>query len=139
MLKLLPALIVAVLAFGASILNSVSVAAAPALIARTSDMAGVRVVVTPRNVSAGVSVWEFEIAMDTHTKPLNDDLARVTVLADDSGRRYTPTAWQGDPQGGHHRKGVLQFSAPGELPNAIELRMEGIGGGSARVFRWELR
>jgi hypothetical protein len=108
------------------------------LAVRTHDAGGVRVVVKPRSIEAGASVWEFEITMDTHTKPLSDDLSRVAVLVDGSGRRYLPLAWQGDPPGGHHRKGVLRFPAPGVKSGKIELWMSGLGGVESRVFQWEV-
>ena len=108
------------------------------LAARTSDSGGVRVVVKPTSVAAGAA-WEFEVTMDTHTKPLSDDLTRATVLVDDSQQRYAPTDWQGDPPGGHHRKGVLRFLPPSGQPRSFELRMDGIGGPGARVFRWTVQ
>ena len=110
---------------------------ASAFEARTSDAAGVRVVVTPKAVTPGAATWDFEITMDTHTKPLTEDLVRNTVLIS-ADRRMTPTAWQGDAPGGHHRKGVLKFSAPAELPKRFELQIGAIGG-AARNFRWELK
>jgi len=97
------------------------------------------VVVTPKAVGPSVKVWEFEVVMDTHTKPLSENLSQVAVLVDDTGRRYIPAAWQGDPPGGHHRKGVLQFTAPAETPKAVELQIDGVGGASVRTFRWDLQ
>lgn len=135
--RIFPRLAGALALWLASILLAVAVAAA-ALAARTSDEAGVRVVVTPQIADAGATVWEFEVVMDTHTKPLSDDLARTAVLTDDAGRLYAPLAWQGDPPGGHHRKGVLRFAAPEGKPKAIELRLKDMGGVDERVFRWEL-
>lgn len=106
-----------------------------ALAARTSDAGGVRVVVQPKKVAAGAA-WEFEVTMDTHTKPLNDDLTKTTVLLDDNQQRCVPTGWQGDAPGGHHRKGVLRFAAPAGQPKSFEMQMEGIGGPGKRVFQW---
>jgi hypothetical protein len=105
---------------------------------RASDAAGVRVVVTPRSI-AGADKWEFEVAMDTHVKPLAEDLAFAAVLIDDKGGRAVPIAWQGDPPGGHHRKGVLQFTAPANSPKAFELQLTNVGGAALRTFRWELQ
>lgn len=84
-------------------------AGAPALAAKSSDAGGVHVVVRPKNVGTGVT-WEFEVRMDTHSKPLNDDLTKAAVLVDGAGHRYKPIAWQGDAPGGYHRKGVLPRS-----------------------------
>ena len=110
-------------------------AAAPALPARSNDAGGVRVVVKPQSVPAAAA-WEFEVVMDTHTKPLDDDLTKITVLVDDGGRRYAPLAWQGDKPGGHHRKGILRFPAPAEPAKSFELRIQGLGGVKTRVFQW---
>ena len=67
-------------------LPAVTLPAGAPLSSRTSDSGGVRVVVTPKAVEPGAAVWEFEVVMDTHTRPLNEDLARAAVLVDGSGR-----------------------------------------------------
>lgn len=131
------ALIVA-LSFGAILLETAPSFAAPALAARTSDEAGVRVVVTPKALGPDLKIWEFTVVMDTHSKPLNDNLVQAAVVVDSAGRRALPTAWQGDPPEGHHRKGVLQFPAPAGMPKSIELQINGIGGVATRTFRWEI-
>ncbi len=111
---------------------------APALAARSNDMGGVRVVVTPKAV-APKSDWEFTVTMDTHIKPLNADLTKTAVLVDDSGRKYMPLSWQGDKPGGHHRKGVLRFAAPSERIKSFELQIQGLGGENQRVFQWTMK
>jgi hypothetical protein len=110
----------------------------PALAAVTNDAGGVRVVVKPMNVAAGAA-WEFEIVMDTHTKPLDDDLTKTAVLVDGSGRQYAPLAWQGDKPGGHHRKGILRFPAPPEQVKSFELQIQGLGAEGKRVFQWTMK
>jgi hypothetical protein len=114
------------------------VSGAVVLAVRTNDAGGVRVVVKPKAIEAGASIWEFEIVMDTHTKPLSDDLSRVAALVDASGRRYLPLAWQGDPPGGHHRKGVLRFPAPDIKSGKVELQISGVGGVESKVFQWQI-
>lgn len=138
MLRLLSALLIGALAFGFVLLNSDPSSAAPALAAQSSDDAGVRVVVTPMALGPGVTIWEFEVVMDTHSKPLDEDLAQSAVLVDEAGNRYRPVAWQGDPPGGHHRTGILQFSAPADMPKTVELHIDGVGGAGTRTFRWLL-
>ncbi len=96
------------------------------------------VVVAPKALGRDVTVWEFNVVMDTHTKPLSDNLAQAAVLVDEAGRRLVPVAWQGDPPGGHHRKGVLQFSQPAEMPKSIKLQINGVGGAASRTFRWAI-
>ena len=131
-------LAIAVLALCAAPRAMAQSAGAPALAPSTSDAVGVRVVVTPKASATGAA-WEFQVVMDTHTKPLNDDLTKTAVLVDDGGRRYLPLSWQGDPPGGHHRKGVLNFTAPTEPIKSLELQFEGLGGPDKRVFRWNMK
>jgi hypothetical protein len=116
-----------------------NVIASSTLSARTNDQGGVRVVVTPRPQTVNATTWEFDVALDTHTKPLTDDLAAVSSLVDDQGKSTPAKSWTGDPPGGHHRKGVLQFSAPTNNPAAFEVRVKGIGGVDVRTFRWDQR
>ena len=113
-------------------------AGSAALPARTNDAGGVRVVITPKAVTAK-SDWEFTVTMDTHTKPLDDDLTKTAVLLDDGGRKYMPLSWQGDKPGGHHRKGVLRFPAPSGKIETFELQIQGLGGESKRVFQWTMK
>ena len=113
--------------------------AASALQSRTNDAAGVRVVVTPRVLTAGATTWDFDVTLDTHTKPLNEDLVAVSALVDEQGRSTSPSSWQGDPPGGHHRKGILKFAAPAGNPTTFELQMNGVGGANLRAFRWEVK
>lgn len=103
--------------------------------ARSSDAGGVRVVVKPKTITAGAP-WEFDVTMDTHTKPLNEDLTRAAVLVTGGKARYAAPAWQGDAPGGHHRKGTLRFPAPAEPAGSFELRIDGVGGTGTRVFQW---
>ena len=112
--------------------------AAPPLEPRKSDAAGAQVVVTPKPIDQAAGSWDFEVVMDTHTKPLSDDLVRASELTAD-GRSYAPLGWQGDKPGGHHRKGILQFPRPAESPKAAEVRIDGIGGAGMRIFRWEFK
>jgi hypothetical protein len=132
------ALAVTALALCVAPLTMAQSAGAPALAARSNDAGGVRVVIKPKSVAAGAA-WEFEVVMDTHTKPLDDDLTKTTVLVDDGGRRYMPLSWQGDKPGGHHRKGVLRFPAPSEQIKSFELQIQGSGGENKRVFQWTMK
>ena len=115
-----------------------NVTASATLQSRTNDAGGVRVVVTPRAHTATATTWAFDVALDTHTKPLTEDLAAASSLVDDQGRTIPAQSWSGDAPGGHHRKGVLQFLAPSTNPGAFEVRVKGIGGVDMRTFRWDL-
>ena len=77
-----------------AVLLSVGSAMAASLAKRTSDAAGVRVAVAPKANIPGGAVWEFEVVMDTHTKPLNDDLTKSAILLDGTGARHSPVEWR---------------------------------------------
>ena len=109
-------------------------AAASGLPAQSSSAAGVTVKATPRTLTG--PVWEFELVFDTHTQDLNDDPAKTASLHAAGGARAAPLAWQGDPPGGHHRKGVLRFKPLTPTPAALELRLQRAGESSPRVFLW---
>lgn len=117
-----------------SLAAGVSLAAAP-LASVATNFGGVMVKATPGTLSGGI--WEFEIAFDTHSQDLRDDVAKSATLVAD-GVASAPLEWRGDPQGGHHRKGVLRFKAPAGRPAAIELRLSRQGESEPRVFRWKL-
>lgn len=105
---------------------------------RTNRESAVTVKVTPKSISPGVRSWDFEITLSTHSVPLDQDMVRVSALVTDSGKPQSPLAWDGDPPGGHHRKGVLRFQPPSVMPRQIELQIDGVGGVKQRVFRWSL-
>ena len=120
-------------------LGLTAVASAEPLQPRTSNAAAVTVEVKPLGLTPVAKSWDFEVTMNTHTQALDQDLARVSVLVDDGDKQYTPSAWKGDPPGGHHRKGVLQFAPVPGNPKSLELRITGVGAPQARVFAWKLR
>ncbi|BBI99820.1 hypothetical protein FGKAn22_15130 [Ferrigenium kumadai] len=94
--------------------------------------------VTPQDVSSGAKTWDFGVVLETHTKSLNDDLSRSSVLIAD-GKRYSPLGWEGAPPGGHHRKGLLRFKAVKPVPASIELQIRLNGEVAPRSFRWMLK
>lgn len=105
--------------------------------AQTSSQSGVTVKVTPRSLAA--AVWEFEVVFDTHSQELNDDPLKAAVLVADGSTPSSPTGWQGDGPGGHHRQGVLRFKPAAASPARVELRLQRPGETAPRVFRWQLR
>jgi len=112
-------------------------AAEMAAAAQTSNQGGVKITVEPRGFPPEAKTWDFVITLETHTQPLDDDLAKTaTLLAD--GKTSRPRGWEGAPPGGHHRKGVLRFEAVTPLPQAVELQIRRTGEASPRVFRWQL-
>ncbi len=102
---------------------------------KTDEQAGVTLNVTPSDISLGSVEWKFDIAMNTHSVELNQDMTKVAVLVDDQGKEYKPISWQGAESGGHHREGVLIFNQITPTPKSIELKITGIGG-VVRNFVW---
>ena len=98
----------------------------------------IKVTATPQKILGEARTWDFEVVMETHTKALNDDLAKSAVLIAD-GKQYLPLGWEGAPPGGHHRKGVLRFKAIAPPPAAVELRIRLAGDASPRSFQWLLK
>ena len=123
---------------GAAILSSFTAFAAE-LAQQSSQDGGVTISVKPVEVSAGAATWSFQVSLTTHSQDLSDDLARAAVIVDGAGRKESPTGWEGDAAGGHHRKGVLRFKALTPLPEAVELRIQRPGESAPRTFRWQLK
>jgi len=115
------------------------IAGAADLAPRSSNLAGVSVSVTPKEVAPGAATWEFSVALNTHTQDLSDDLVKTAVLIDAQGGRHSPTAWEGSAPGGHHRSGILRFRGLGARADAIELQIRRAGEAAPRSFRWKLK
>lgn len=113
------------------------VLAAGKLAPQTSSQSGVTVKITPRSVAG--AEWEFEVVFNTHSQELNDDPRKAALLVADGSVQSAAIGWQGDGPGGHHRQGLLRFTAPAASPASIELRLQRPGEASPRVFRWQLR
>lgn len=124
------------LAAGVLAVTPVAVSAAT-LVQQTSSDRGVTVRATPRDLSPKAKTWEFEIVLETHSQDLGDDLKAVSWLIGEGGGRLAPTAWEGDPPGGHHRKGVLRFAPLTPVPAIVELRIMRPGESTPRSFRWQ--
>ena len=77
----------------AASLISGSALAAPNLPTRTSSAAAVMITATPRPLTG--TVWEFDVALTTHSGALADDLAKTAALVADGGKSFAPLAWQG--------------------------------------------
>lgn len=114
-------------------------AAAPQTASQVSRERGVTITVKPRNLLADAKVWEFEVVLDTHTQELGDDLVRSVALLDAQGKPRTAAAWRGDPAGGHHRKGVVQFAPLSPVPEVVVLIIQRPGEPQPRTFRWQVR
>jgi hypothetical protein len=114
-------------------------AAAAELAQQSSQAGGVGISVKPTEVSAAATTWLFEVTLTTHSGDLGDDLARTATIVDAAGKQYPAVGWEGDPPGGHHRKGVLRFKARSPRSDALELRILRQGETAPRTFRWKLK
>lgn len=101
---------------------------------RTDSQAEVDITVKPVVLEVGKEAV-FEIVFDTHTVPLDFDLAEVSKLADGEGNVYQPISWSGG-SGGHHLSGTLSFP-PIPKTKFIEFTLSGINN-IDRNFRWDL-
>ncbi|MBE0625792.1 MAG: hypothetical protein IH606_13375 [Burkholderiales bacterium] len=126
------------LVLGAALLYALNGAAAE-LEQQSSQANSVGISVKPVDVSATAKTWQFQATLTTHSGALDDDLARTATLVDAEGKQQAALGWDGDPPGGHHRKGVLKFKALSPRPDALEMRILRIGETAARTFRWKLK
>ena len=106
---------------------------------QTNSQGNVTVQVKPINISKASKNWAFEVDLETHTVELSQDLVKNSVMVDDRGKSYYPVVWEGDPPGGHHRKGILKFEAISPIPKLILLKINKIGDTQERIFKWELK
>ena len=109
-----------------------------ALATQTSSERGVTIQVTPKSPGTGDGRWEFNVALDTHSAELRDDLTQSARLSTGDGRSFKPVRWTGAGPGGHHRQGVLAFEVPAPPPAVLELRIVRAGEAAPRTFRWKL-
>lgn len=103
---------------------------------KVDDQAAVTITVTPSDISPNSQEWRFHVVMDTHSVELDQDMTRIAVLTDESGKEYKPLRWEGAPPGGHHREGVLVFAVIEPVPQAVELNVKDIDGIPERSFKW---
>lgn len=133
-LRLLPLIVVAIASAGPLAASAQS----SNLPVRENDEGGVTVTVTPLELSSSAEGWRFAVQFNTHVAPITQDLAAVSTLDDGKGRSEPATAWQGDPPGGHHIKGVLLFKAMTPPPETVTLIIHQVGSVPERRFVWTL-
>ncbi len=105
----------------------------------TSNENGVEVSVTPINLTPSSKEWSFRVSLNTHSQDLSEDLALVSELALSNGQTVKPLAWEGDAPGGHHRNGILKFSAVPGTVSDLTLRIFKVGGIPIREFKWKIK
>jgi len=104
---------------------------------RSNRENAVRVDVKPVQLAPGQPA-RFEVRMNTHSEPLEEDMVAVSSLKDNTGRIYQATAWQGSEPGGHHRKGVLEFPELKDNPESITLIIRKVANVPERTFEWSV-
>jgi len=114
-------------------------ATAAELAPQSRQAGGVSISVQPTDVSAAAKAWQFQVTLTTHSGDLGDDLTRTATIVDAAGKQHPAASWEGDPAGGHHRKGVLRFKALLPRPDALELRILRVGETVPRKFNWKLK
>ena len=105
---------------------------------KDNDEGLVKVSVTPQDVSKGAGAWRFAVQFNTHVTPISQDMIAVASLNGGGDAEDSPTAWEGDPPGGHHRHGVLVFKPLDPTPSTLTLHIREVGGVADRTFTWKL-
>ncbi|HWO70742.1 MAG TPA: hypothetical protein VNP94_08310 [Actinomycetota bacterium] len=101
--------------------------------ARTVDAGGVRVRIEPLAIDETGAA--FLVTLDTHEGDLAVDLAASARL-EVGGSVWDEASWEGDPPGGHHRRGTLVFG-PEEAPTGrVRLTIDGLP--EPVVVSWDL-
>ena len=103
---------------------------------KNDDQQNVTVAVTPFDLSPQSAEWKFDIALNTHSVELDQDLTKISVLVDDQGKEHLPIRWEGPVPGGHHMEGVLVFAPIKPFPSYIEIKIRDIGSIAERSFKW---
>ncbi len=107
------------------------------LTVRENDEGAVSVSVTPEDVTGTADTWRFAVQFNTHVTPISQDIVAVASLKGNAAEER-PTAWEGDPPGGHHRRGVLVFQPMNPTPQTLTLHIRDVGGVADRTFTWQL-
>ena len=97
--------------------------AATGLQARTQQIGGLEVTVTPTQLDSRGAA--FTITFDTHTGAPTINVASSAHLTVD-GTAWTGATWSDDGPGGHHRTGTLRFPATGPTRGAARLSINGL-------------
>lgn len=110
---------------------------------RVDEQGQVVVEVRPTNLRDTAETLEFDVSLNTHTVDLSMDLAALSSLTTDTGKRALAASWDGTP-GGHHVGGKLIFYVMEDgksiLEGATSLRLTIVDVyAPSRTFEWQLQ
>ena len=100
----------------------------------SQNSGAVSVAITP---TLNNSEYEFNIEFNTHSVELNYDLVAISSLTNEQNQILNPLKWEGDAEGGHHRKGKLIFPKFNNRPKILNLTINEIGEKGVN-FEWKL-
>lgn len=104
---------------------------------QTVSGGGVTAKVTYLNPKTGDDP-RFQVALDTHSVALDGyDLKSLSVLRDDTGKTYMPSAVE-NKGSGHHRESILIFPKLSPAVKRLEIVIKDVAGVKERTFRWNL-
>jgi len=130
---------IAVVPIAAALTGSLNLSAQAApLETKENDEGAVMASVTPLDLSKTADAWRFAVQFNTHVTPISQDMVAVASLNGSKDVEERPTAWEGDPPGGHHRRGVLAFQPMNPAPSTVTLHIRDVGGVADRAFTWDL-
>lgn len=107
------------------------------LVTQKNEEGNVIVSATPEVLTVGKEP-RFSLAFDTHTVDLSFNVSETIELIDDTGKTYIKVQWEGSPNGGHHRNGILTFQEPLAQTKYVELIITNVAGVQKRKLRWTL-
>ncbi len=105
---------------------------------QTLQIGEVTIIATPKRLVFNEKPT-FNLQFDTHSIELTFDIAGLSSLVDDKGKRLTGAIWEGSPPGGHHRSGELFFPDPLQQTDNIELVIEQVLNDQEARFKWNLK
>ena len=105
---------------------------------KSNNENNVRIEIIPEQLGPGKQA-KFNIRMNTHSVELSQDMVAVSILKDDKGHEYRPIRWNGSPQGGHHREGVLEFPVIDGGSKSVFLYLKDVADIPERIFEWKIK
>lgn len=103
---------------------------------RTDSGGGVTVKVTWLDSNPS-SDLRFQVVLDTHSVNLDSyDLKTISILRDDAGNSYLPSAVE-TKGSGHHREATVSFAKIASGTKRFELVIKDVAGVKERIFRWD--